>query len=77
MTVFRTLGLGTVIFDYSGASELSYRALDCSRDNLLTLPFPPFPPALYRTFGWLRARKPNLRRSSQIPVDTLPAHLCE
>lgn len=43
MTVFRTLGLGTVIFDYSGASELSYRALDCSRDNLLTLPFPPFP----------------------------------
>ena len=43
MTDFRTLGLGTVIFDYSGASELSYRALDCSRDNLLTLPFPPFP----------------------------------
>lgn len=44
MTVFRTLGLGTVIFDYSGASELSYRALDCSRDNLLTLPFPLSPP---------------------------------
>lgn len=69
---FSDLGLGAVIFDYSGTSELyqtQLQSTNCSRDNQLILPFPCFLPCT-EPLGGPEKRKPDLRADSQIPVDT-------